>query len=300
VTRLGDAQVNRLTVFQQAIGFFATALPNHSNAIGVARLRYVQAVCETGVHQNPDTLVGHFLPLPLRGLSLLQAKLEANKFRRRPFYYLLLARTKHYDHIFTEAVLDDTTAIINIGCGLDTRALRFATQLKTRNKAVFECDQAHLILKKEILAKRKWCVDHIQYLSIDLNDDFTWTELFSRLAKIDGALLVLLEGVSPYINESSFSSFLWSIAKIAPLGSRIAYDALLRGKIDFNGPESLFRLPAAKEEIITFHEAMGYRVGHIEFGPELSGRLLPNLEPKCTSLFADNCTIVLTVARGTA
>jgi hypothetical protein len=120
------------------------------------------------------------------------------------------------------------------------------------------------------------------------------------LAKIDGALLVLLEGVSPYINESSFSSFLKSIAEIAPLGSRIAYDALIRGKVDFNGPERLFRLSAVKEEIIAFHEAMGYRVAHIEFGPELSGRLVPNLGPKCTSLFADNCTIVLTVARGTA
>jgi O-methyltransferase involved in polyketide biosynthesis len=144
VTRLGDAQVNRLTVFQQAIGFFATALPNHSNAIGVARLRYVQAVCETAVHQNPDTLVGYFLPPLLRWLSLLQAKLQAKKLRR-PFYYLLLARTKHYDHIFTRAILDDTTAIINIGCGLDTRAIRFAAELKTRNKAVFECDQAHAI-----------------------------------------------------------------------------------------------------------------------------------------------------------
>jgi methyltransferase (TIGR00027 family) len=287
--------VNRLSVFQQAIGLFVTTFPNHSNAISVARLRYVQAVCETGVHRNPDTLVGHFLPLPLRLLSLLQAKKL-----RHPFYYLLLARTKHYDQLFTEAVLDDTTTIINIGCGLDTRALRFATQLKTRNKAVFECDQAHLIFKKEILAKRKWCVDHIQYLSIDLNDDFTWTQLFSRLAKIDGALLVLLEGVSPYIAESSFSGFLKSIAEIAPLGSRIAYDALIRGKVDLSGPERLCRLSAVKEEIIAFHEAMGYRVGHIEFGPELAGRLLPNLGPKCTSLFADNCTIVLTVGRGPA
>jgi methyltransferase (TIGR00027 family) len=239
--------------------------------------------CETGLHRNPDTLAGHFLPLPLRLLSLLQAKKL-----RRPFYYLLLARTKHYDQIFTEAILDDTTAIINIGCGVDTRAIRFAAQLKTRNKAVFECDHAHMIFKKEILAKRKWGVDHIQYLSIDLNDDSTWTELFSQLAKIAGTLLVLLEGVSPYITESSFSSFLKLIAEIAPLGSRIAYDALTRGKVDFNGPDRLFRLPAVKEEIIAFHEAMGYRVGHIEFGAELSGRLLPNLGPEYTSLFADH------------
>jgi methyltransferase (TIGR00027 family) len=286
---------NKLTVFQQAIGFFATALPNHSNAVGVARLRYVQAVCETGVHRNPDALVGHFLPLPLRLLSLLQAKKL-----RRPFYYLLLARTKHYDQIFTEAILDDTTAIINIGCGLDTRALRLAAQLKTRNKAVFECNHAHMIFKKQLLAKRKWCVDHIQYLSIDLNDDSTWTKLFSQLAKIDGTLLVLLEGVSPYITESSFSGFLKSIAEIAPLGSRIAYDALMRGNVDFNGPEKLFRLSAAKEEIIAFHESMGYTVGRLEFGPEMSKRLLPNLGPECTSLFADNCTIVLAVARGGA
>jgi hypothetical protein len=120
------------------------------------------------------------------------------------------------------------------------------------------------------------------------------------LTKIDGPVLVLLEGVSPYINESSFARFLKSIADIAPFGSRVAYDALTNGKVDFNGQEKLFRLSAAKEEIIAFHEAMGYTVGRLEFGPELSDRLLPNLGPECASLFADNCTIVLTVARSGA
>jgi hypothetical protein len=118
------------------------------------------------------------------------------------------------------------------------------------------------------------------------------------LAKTDGPVLVLLEGVSPYIIESSFAKLLKSIAEIAPLGSRVAYDALINGKVDFNGQEKLFRLSTAKEEIIAFHEAMGYTVGRLEFGPELSRRLLPDVGPEYTSLSADNCTIVLTVARG--
>ena len=157
-----------------------------------------------------------------------------------------------------------------------------------------------MIFIKEKLAKQRWCVDHIRYLSIDLNNANTWTELFSRLAKTDGPVLVLLEGVSPYIIESSFAKLLKSIAEIAPLGSRVAYDALINGKVDFNGQEKLFRLSAAKEEIIAFHEAMGYTVGRLEFGPELSSRLLPDVGPEYTSLSADNCTIVLTVARGPA
>jgi methyltransferase (TIGR00027 family) len=230
---------------------------------------------------------------------LLQAKLRTVSIAE-PFYYLLLARTKHYDQIFTEAIVDDTTAIINIGCGLDTRAHRFCAELKMRNKRVFECDQEQAIFIKERLAKQRWCVDHIRYLSIDLNNANTWTELFSRLAKIDGPVLVLSEGVSAYINESSFSRFLESIAEIAPLGSRVAYDALINVKVDFNGQEKLFRLSAAKDEIIAFHEAMGYTVGRLEFGPELSKRLLPDVGPEYTSLSADNCTMVLTVARGGA
>jgi O-methyltransferase involved in polyketide biosynthesis len=122
---------------------------------------------------------------------LLQARLRTPE----PFYYLLLARTKHYDQIFTEAIFDDTTAIINIGCGLDTRAHRFCAELNGRNMRVFECDQGQTIFIKEKLAKQRWCVDHIRYLSIDLNNANTWTELFSRLAKIDGA--VLLPEVEP-------------------------------------------------------------------------------------------------------
>ena len=57
-------------------------LPNLSNSVRVAKLRYIQSIGERPKYRNPDTLAQDFLPAPLRWLSLLQAIMQLKKLRR--------------------------------------------------------------------------------------------------------------------------------------------------------------------------------------------------------------------------
>ena len=256
----------KITFIQSALRFSGQlALPDLSNSIGIAKKRYIQSAYETPEYRNPDTLIRDLLPPPVRWLSMLQAKLQLSKLRRDPFYYYLIARTKHYDQVFTDAIYNKINYIINIGCGTDTRAYRFGAELKMRGIKVLECDQAESIAIKQQLANRTWQTDHVAYVSLDLNDS-AWPQLECRLDKIHSAVLVMLEGVSPYIDEISFSQFLRFLAVKLNPESVIAYDYKIRSASDEPGgpTKRLFRLPTTKNDVIAYHEALGYRVEHLE------------------------------------
>jgi len=292
---------NMISVIQRVLTASGRlTLPNLSNSVGVAKLRYIQAIYETPEYRNPDTLIGDFLPPPVRWLSMLQAKMQLSKLRSYPFYYYLIARTKYYDEVFTDAISSNIDYIINIGCGTDTRAYRFAEDLKNKRITVLECDQPQSISVKQQLAKKKWQTDHITYVSIDLNNG-SWPDLEYQLAKIPSAALVILEGVSPYIDEKSFCRFLNFIAVKLPAESRIAYDYIIRSIADDVGHvgriKMPFGLPATKKDVVAYHEALGYKLQRMELSSELTLRLLPNLAGSDVRLYTQDCLLKLTVAK---
>jgi methyltransferase (TIGR00027 family) len=284
--------LNTLFFIQRALEMLGrTVMPNLSNSLGIAKLRYIQSIYEPAEYGNPDTLIRELLPSPIRWLSILQGALQISKLRLSPFYYYLIARTRYYDTVFSEA-LTDARCIINVGCGADTRAYRFAGALNEKAVKVLECDQPQSIRIKQQLVKRKWRTDHVSYLAIDLNDQ-AWSELECRLAEIPAPVLVMLEGVSAYINEQAFTNFLAFLAVTLQPGSRIVYDYKIRtGPVGHNG--GAFRLSAAKEDIIAYHETLGYQVQHMELSSDLSSRLLPNL-PNGSSPFIEDCLLELVV-----
>jgi len=194
-------------------------------------------------------------------LSLVQANSNSPNFAGRHFNYLI-ARTKHYDQVFTYAIDKGIKYIINIGCGTDTRAYRFGAVLKSQGIRVLECDQAESIAIKQELATQAWHTDHVTYVSLDLNDN-VWPNLERQLHKVPSAVLVILEGVSPYIDEISFARFLSFLAAKSNLGSLVAYDYKIGGPDDFEcgrPAKGQFRLPATKSDVIAYHEALGYNV----------------------------------------
>ena len=290
---------NMILLIQRASEFAGQlTLPDLSNSVGIAKSRFIQSVYETPEYRNPDTLVRHLLPTPLRWLSLLQGKIQLSKLRQYPFYYYLVARTKYYDDVFTNAISRNITYIINIGCGTDTRAYRFAAELKLKGIKVLECDQANSIAVKQQLAKRRWHTDHVTYISLDLNAD-EWPELEHRLDRILSPALVMLEGVSPYIEEPSFVRFLNFLATKLNPESIIAYDYKIRNDTDGldvgRHGKRLFRLPAAKNDVIAYHEALGYKVQHLELSSEISSRLLPNLASSQAPFFFEDGLLKLIV-----
>jgi methyltransferase (TIGR00027 family) len=256
------------------------AMPNLSNSMYVARLRHIQSIHESPERHNPDTLVRHFVPLLVRIRTALLGKAGLSKLRLDPFYYYLIARTQHYDDVVRDAISDGVQRLIMVGCGSDTRSYRFKNLLCGKGVKVLECDLAEAISEKQRLTGRWRDFGHVEYLALDLNDG-AWPKLESWLGNTKPKTLVLMEGVSPYVNDDALGQFLGLLATRLAVGSHVAYDFKIRGVKDNFGRDGRtqrpFRLSTAKDEVAAFHQALGFWVGHMEVSSELVSRLLPDL-----------------------
>lgn len=259
------------------------SLPNLSNLNYVAWIRHVQTLHERGDLLNPDVLAGNFLSLRDRWRARRLRPADLDDLRRDPFYFYLLARTKHYDQLIVDAVDRGVQCIVGIGVGSDSRAYRFAPLLRRAGVQVLECDQHQAIMVKQRIAKRWQCSDFVRYLDIDLNDD-GWPRVAAELAAQDKPrTLVMIEGVSPYINASNFTAFLRMLGGTLAAGSTVAYDFKVPGvKPEFGvsarAPHP-FRLACNADAVSALHRVCGLSVERVESGAALTRRVLPSLYP---------------------
>ena len=272
------------------------SLPNLSHMMNVGQLRYIQSRFEAAENRNPDSAVGAFLSDRQRFACIVRGTFLLSRLRANPFYHYLLARTKYYDDIFLNAVSGSIRSIINIGCGSDTRAYRFAQFLNQRRVTAIECDQPESIQKKQQIARRYWPTDHVTYISLDLNDA-KWADLTRVLEEgRQEPVMVIMEGVSPYINAKSFRAFLRDLASRLHPDSVLAYDFKIAGAKNTFGCSAKvqhpFRLPAGRKEIVAYHDELGFRVEHMELSTELSKRLLTG--DSLSFDFDEDCLLQLT------
>jgi methyltransferase (TIGR00027 family) len=272
------------------------SLPNLSYMVSVGQLRYIQSAYEVPEHTNPDALIHHFLsPADLWGCRL-RGVLAINRLRRNPFYYYVLARTRYYDSVFSGAIDSGVRHIMNIGCGSDTRAYRFADRLRSAQVSCVECDQEAAIVNKEKLARRRLDTSHVQFMAIDLNKP-GWPDLDRWLtARGNEKILVMLEGVSPYIDEVAFTALLRLFATRLSAGCRVAYDYKLRGVADSFGQAQTrhvpFRLSGDAQQVARFHGDLGLQVDHLEMGVELVERTVHGIRGG-TPIFAEDALLQL-------
>ena len=146
-------------------------MPDLSNLMLMARLRYIQSIHEPLELRNPDTLVRYFIPALDRWRCRLLGRERLTKMRANPFYYYLVARTKYYDKLLLDAASLDVRQIINVGSGSDTRAHRFIHVLRRKGVRVLECDQPRVIGVKRRIAKRIDFSNDVEYLPIDFNEN---------------------------------------------------------------------------------------------------------------------------------
>jgi methyltransferase (TIGR00027 family) len=272
-------------------------LPNLSHMLRVAQFRYVQSVYEPVELRNPDNFAGDLLSLPQRLACDLYGKFFLRSLRRShrgPFYYYLLARTKYYDSVFLNAVEGNLVRyVVNIGCGGDTRPYRFAKMIREQRVQVLECDQPDASRKKQELVRRLWPADNVDFLGIDLNDE-SWPQLQQWfLGRQPAPTLVMLEGVSPYVDSRTFGLFLEFLSEILPANSTVAYDFKISGVNDDWGKGnasmlSMFRLPSDHSDIARYHEDRGFSIEFLESSADLTTRLLPSLDTSVTPLFLED------------
>lgn len=265
-------------------------IPNLSNSLSIARLRHIQFIHEPAPWRGPDSLVRYFLPLRERIRTAWISESKLSRLRAEPFYYYLIARTKYYDQVLNEAVCSGVQRILIAGCGSDTRAYRFKNLLASGRIKVLECDQAELIYERQRVVRRWRDVHCVEHLALDLNDGH-WPELGQWLGNPSGAkTLVLMEGVSPYIDSESFVRFLQLLGANLATGSQVAYDYKVTGAEDrfvrTGRSVAAFRLSPNRDEAARFHESLGLHVEDLELSSVLHQRLFPN-EPSQTLFEGD-------------
>jgi methyltransferase (TIGR00027 family) len=217
---------------------------------------------------------------------------DLDNLRRDPFYFYLLARTKHYDQLIVEAVEQGVRRFVGIGVGSDSRAYRFAAMLRRAGVQVLECDQRQAIRAKQRIVKRWQCSDFVRYLEIDLNNE-AWPELAAELAAPSKPrTLVMIEGVSPYINAPNFTAFLRMLGGALPAGSTVAYDFKVPGvKGEFGVSERApqpFRLSCEAEAVLALHRYCGLSLERVESGPMLTRRVLASLRHAATPMWEED------------
>ncbi len=266
----------------------------------VGKLRHIQSAYEAPEHRNPDGLIRHLLSHTQLWGCRLRGLLALNRLRQNPFYYYVLARTKHYDAVYVSAIAGGFQHILNIGSGSDTRAYRYAEQLRDARISCVECDQKLAISSKEKMARKKLNAEHVQYMAIDLNVA-GWKAIEQWLDSKKGSkVLVMMEGVSPYIDEKSFVAFLKLLGSHLPAGSRLAYDFKRKGVADeFGRGEATqvpFRLPDDPAEIERFHRGVGLCVDSFELGAKLVTRIVPGIDASNCRLFSEDALVQLSVS----
>jgi methyltransferase (TIGR00027 family) len=274
-------------------------LTTSSNLGYVAYLRYVQTIHEPPERRNPDNFVGHFFPVMERLRCRFLSRKHLDQIRSQPFYYYLLARTQYYDAVFREAIADNVQYIVNIGCGSDTRAHRFGPALELKGINVLECDLPEAISIKRRIARRLAPARNIHYVSLDLNDD-SWPDFRLWLDRIGNAkVMVMMEGVSPYVDAEAFGRFIELLGTELSRGSVVAYDFKFSGVADHFGRgdrvESTYRLPNSPEKVTAYHKQRGFRLEHMEPGWELEARLLPELARAGKALFLQDGLVTIQV-----
>lgn len=253
------------------------SVPNLSYLGNVGELRYIQAQFEARESRGPDFLVGDCLSLSQLCRSMIRGRVFLRRLRREPFYGYLLARTRYYDIVFIESIFRSPEYIINLGAGTDTRAYRFFPLLADRGIKVLECDQQQAIEAKKRIAEKHWPTPHVEYLGVDLNAQ-SFSPFEDWLISHRGVnALVLMEGVSPYIEEHHFGRLLDLFGDVLGPSSLVAYDYKLRGVADNFGARSsterLFRLSHTKGEAQIYHEQHGLYVSRFELSKDLCYRL---------------------------
>ena len=269
-----------------------------SNLGDTARNRHIQSLHESGGFRNPDILAGALMSEADRQQCLALDAEALLRLRKNPYYYYLTARTKFYDQLILDAVVAGIRKILIVGAGFDTRFYRYGGFLAGHGVALAEADQPAAVEMKSRLASMLPHSERISYLKVDLNQQESWTDMLNWLsAEKPAPLLVLAEGVSPYVESASYLSFLAALASALPADSWLAYDFKWRGvKDDFGVNAEVrapFRMPTDAAAINDLHTKPGYRSMDVMASHALMETFVPGWNAEISPLFQEDAVIKL-------
>ena len=114
--------------------------------------------------------------------------------------WIMVLRTTAIDRLVEKAIAEGVNTVLNLGAGLDTRPYRLSL---AKDLNWIEVDFKNIIdFKNEKLAKEK-PVCNLERISMDLANRFERVKLFSRIGSEAKNVLVLTEGLIPYLTAEA-------------------------------------------------------------------------------------------------
>lgn len=140
-------------------------------------------------------------------------------------------RTRFFDDLVVNAVVDGIGQVVLVAAGMDTRAFRLALPTDT---VTFEVDQPEVLAEKQDVLDREHASPTCRRVSVpvDLRDD-SWPAALAAAGFDPSALSVFIgEGLSYYLTEAQNARLLDQLAALCPAGSRLGLDMLSRDSLD--------------------------------------------------------------------
>jgi methyltransferase (TIGR00027 family) len=177
-----------------------------------------------------DKLAKYFISLRERLLTALlpQPVIRWVLERAAPGSYgFAIARTRCFDDALLSEAASGIQQVVILGAGYDSRALRFAHELK--GVRVFEVDHPGTQARKMgiLLRSITEIPKNVHYVPVDFNHDALEAELVKKGFSRSRRTLFLWEGVSYYLPKPVVAGILRIAASCAP-GSSIVFDYALR------------------------------------------------------------------------
>ena len=122
---------------------------------------------------------------------------------RRLMSFLITVRTSAIDRLILQAIARGVDTVLNLGAGLDTRPYRMILPKTLR---WFEADFPALIRYKDETLAREAPACELERVALDLADPAARQALLQRVTERAGSVLVITEGVIPYLKDEDVAS----------------------------------------------------------------------------------------------
>jgi methyltransferase (TIGR00027 family) len=209
-----------------------------NSAEAMAALRAAGAAERDPAIRNPDYLAGAFLTLQPRVHALAKVagvrRVEPTLAERLlpGGYHYETARVKHIDAVLDSELCQGLDQLVLLGAGYDTRPYRFAPSL--RDTRVYEVDLpaiSHLKRRKaaRVLGRTP---EHVHFIAADFTHYDVYARLHERGYDLDGATLIILSGVTPYLPGSAVSRLFAFAERHRSPRTSIVFDYVFREMVE--------------------------------------------------------------------
>lgn len=186
----------------------------------------------------------------------------------------VVIRTVIIDGFVREAIAHGADTVLNLGAGLDTRPYRMELPHSLR---WIEIDYPHVIELKDMRLADETPRCRLERIALDLTDREARKAFLSRIIGQAEKILVLTEGVTPYLTETDVGDLAddlrkmdkvsyWIVDYFSP--EALKYGAKLRRRFMRNAP---FRF--TPEDWFAFFAAHGWKPSEVRYISEEADRL---------------------------